>query len=130
MPVAIGSNLKRLEVKYIRDYIKRMYKDPDKCYICGSKENRELHHIMTVSELWEDYKKKHEIVIKDPDHIMSLRSSFYKEYETELHNDNLYTLCKRHHLQLHTIYGQTYSNKLVPKIKRWLERQREKHNVA
>ena len=124
------SNLKRLEVKYIRDYIKRKYKARTSCYICGGSENLELHHIMTVSELWEDYKKNNSIVIQDAQHIMSLREDFANTYASELSNDNLFTLCKKHHVMLHDIYGQSYVNKMVPKILRWLDRQRDKHGTT
>jgi len=36
-------------------------------------------------------------------------------------------LCSMHHKQLHSIYGQTYSNHLAPKIKNWLEIQKAKN---
>ena len=58
---------------------------------------------------------------------MSLRVDFAEDEKEALSNDNLYTLCKKHHVRLHNLYGQRYSNHLVPKIKNWLEIQREKH---
>ena len=65
--------LKRFPIKYVRDYIKKDYKVRDKCYICGSKDDLELHHS-----------------------------------------------------KLHTLYGQNYSNHLVPKVKKWLDIQKDK----
>ena len=53
-------------------------------------------------------------------------ATFAKDNKQFLSNKNLYTLCKTHHLKLHTLYGQNYSNHLVPKVKKWLELQREK----
>ena len=43
--------LKRFPIKYIRDFIKKDYKLRDKCFICGSSEKLELHHLYSVSEL-------------------------------------------------------------------------------
>jgi hypothetical protein len=45
----------------------------------------------------------------------------------KLSHENLYTLCSSHHKHLHSIYGQTYSNHLAPKIKNWLDIQRAKN---
>ena len=58
--------------------------------------------------------------------IKQLRVTFAEDNKKFLSNKNLYTLCKTHHLKLHTLYGQNYSNHLVPKVKKWLELQREK----
>ena len=49
------NTLKRFPVKYIRDYIKKDYKIRDMCYICGSTEKLELHHLYSVSQLFEKW---------------------------------------------------------------------------
>ena len=50
-----------------------------------------------------------------------------QDCEDDLSHKNLFTLCSKHHKQLHTLYGQTYSNHLAPKIKNWLDIQRTKN---
>lgn len=122
------SKLKRFPIKYIRDYIKKDYKLRDECFICKSTEKLELHHLHSVSELfrkWCDANKIYDI--HDVETITSLRERFAIDCEKELSHEFLYTLCSKHHKQLHTIYGQTYSNHLAPKIKNWLEIQRLKN---
>ena len=47
------NKLKRFPVKYIRDYIKKDYKLRDECYICKATDNLELHHLYSVSQLFE-----------------------------------------------------------------------------
>ena len=119
--------LKRFPIKYVRDYIKKDYKIRDECFICGSKDNLELHHLYSLSQLWETWCQEHNLKkVESVEIIKQLRVTFAEDNKTFLSNKNLYTLCKIHHLKLHTLYGQNYSNHLVPKVKKWLELQREK----
>lgn len=121
------SDLKRDKIKYVRDYIKRFYKHRDKCYICGSKEKLELHHLYSLSELFNTWCLKNKIrEINTVKEIESIRIRFREEHLEKLDNINLYTLCKEHHGLLHNIYSQTYSNALVPRIRRWLDIQKDK----
>lgn len=123
------SELKRIPVKYIRDYIKRDYKLKDYCYICGSEENLELHHIYSLSECWNNWCIKNNIdnnKISTVDEINELRQKFQQDCQEDLANENLYTLCKMHHQRLHNIYGQRYGNHMAEKVKRWLDIQRDK----
>ena len=122
------SDLKREKVKYIRDFIKKDYKLRDCCYICNSTNKLELHHLYSVSELFRLWS----LTNKVPDsltvqEIKQLRIAFAEDYATELSNDNLFTLCDIHHKQLHNVYGQTYANSMVPKIKNWIEIQKVKN---
>lgn len=122
------TELKRLPLKYIRDYIKKDYKLKDKCYICGCEHRLELHHLYSISELfnnWCDKKGIRQITTEEA--MLELRVLFAKDCEEALSADNLYTLCYDHHKRLHTLYGQRYGNHLSTKIKKWLEIQREKH---
>lgn len=120
--------LKRFPIKYIRDYIKKDYKLKDECFICGTTNTLELHHLYSVSELFSKWCISKKIKsIESVDLINKLRVEFSEDEKDLLSNKNLFTLCKNHHIRLHTIYGQTYANHLVPKIKNWLLVQREKH---
>ena len=122
------SQLKRFPIKYIRDYIKKDYKIRDECFICGTKENLELHHLFSVSQLFNDWCLKNKVTeIDSVEKITSLREIFAVDCMESLDHHNLYTLCKTHHQRLHNIYGQNYSNHLVPKIKNWLEIQKDKN---
>ena len=122
------SQLKRFPIKYIRDYIKKDYKLKDKCYICGSKEKLELHHLFSVSQLFEQWCSENKgTEIDTVEKITSLREIFAVDCKESLDHHNLYTLCKTHHQRLPNIYGQNYSNHLVPKIKNWLEIQKDKN---
>ena len=122
------NQLKRFPIKYIRDFIKKDYKLRDECFICGSKEKLELHHLLSISELFNKWCFKNKInAIDDVDYIKKLRIEFAKDCEEELSHKHLFTLCSLHHKQLHSIYGQTYSNHLAPKIKNWLEIQKAKN---
>jgi hypothetical protein len=122
------SQLKRFPIKYIRDYIKKDYKLKDKCYICGSEEKLELHHLYSVSQLFKQWCSENKVTeIDTVEKITSLREIFAVDCRESLDHHNLYTLCKTHHQRLHNIYGQNYSNHLVPKIKNWLEIQKDKN---
>lgn len=122
------SDLKRLPVKYVRDFIKKDYVYGTECFICGEKQSLELHHLYSISELWNEWLAKYKI---DSDRltierVMALREVFYEEHKHLLGPKNLYTLCKTHHLRLHSIYGARYSNWRSEKVKSWLESQKDK----
>ena len=122
------NQLKRFPIKYIRDFIKKDYKLRAESYICGSKIKLELHHILSVSELFNKWCIKNKVTtIDDVDYIKKLRVKFAEDCKDELSHEHLFTLCSSHHKQLHSIYGQTYSNHLAPKIKNWLEIQKAKN---
>lgn len=122
------TELKRLPLKYIRDYIKKDYKLRDKCYVCGCTDSLELHHLYSVSELFNTWCDKNGInSIDTEEQILEYRQLFAVECEDKLSADNLYTLCSMHHKRLHNIYGQRYANHLAPKIKNWLVIQKEKY---
>ena len=72
----------------------------------------------SVSELFSKWCISKKIKsIESVDLINKLRIEFSEDEKDLLSNKNLFTLCKNHHIRLHTIYGQTYANHLVPKIK-------------
>lgn len=122
------SELKRIPVKYIRDFIKKDYKLKDNCVICSASEELELHHIYSLSELWNNWCKKNKIPeITTVEQINEYREVFQRDELERLSNDNLYTLCKKHHEQLHKIYGQRYANHLAPRVINWLKIQKEKN---
>lgn len=120
------SELKRLPVKYVRDYIKKHYKYESECYICNSKDQLELHHLYSISELWNKWIEDNKFDISTVEAVKMLRKSFYEEHISLLSEKNLYTLCKLHHEKLHSIYGQRYSNWRSSKVLNWIEVQKIK----
>ena len=120
------SDLKRLEVKYIRDGAKSAYIKDSECYICGTTENLQLHHFYTVTLLWENWKRKNKITINSVDDIMELRDSFVSDYYKEMY-DEVVTLCKFHHMdRLHKLYGKVPLLLTAKKQKIWCQKRREK----
>lgn len=117
----------RLPVKWIRDGIKSNYKEREPCFICGSEENIELHHIYSVSELWNVWLRDKRIAISCDDDVIANRAQFELDNQDKLSNDNLYSLCKSHHLRLHQIYGKSYSNYMGDRVRNWLHQQRDKY---
>lgn len=122
------TDLKREQVKYIRDFIKKDYKLRDKCFICDSTSNLELHHLYSVSELFNQWCTKNGVRnITTEAQIKQLRVQFAEDCSELLGHEHLFTLCSEHHKRLHNIYGQTYANSMAPKIKNWIELQKVKN---
>ena len=91
-------------------------------------EKLELHHLYSVSQLFKQWCSENKVTeIDTVEKITSLREIFAVDCRESLDHHNLYTLCKTHHQRLHNIYGQNYSNHLTPKIKNWLEIQKDKN---
>jgi hypothetical protein len=118
--------LKRDPVKYIRDSMKSQYKPREACYICGSENLIELHHLYSVAELWHAWAKANSIKVECEQDVLACRDLFVSENSEYLSNDNLYSLCKPHHQRLHAIYGKSYSNYIAKRVKNWLEAQKDK----
>lgn len=117
--------LKRLEVKYVRDGIKSRYKLKTACEICGTTEELENHHFNTVNLLWEKWKKDTSTVIETAEQIYELREAFYSAYLKEMITD-LVTLCRTHHLKLHSVYGKEPPLFTATKQINWVQLQKEK----
>lgn len=120
--------LKRLEVKYVRDGIKTRYRKADKCDICGNTNDLEYHHYNTVDLLWTKWKKDSgNTIIRSPEHIKELREQFYAAYWSEMVEDCA-TLCHRHHKALHSVYGESPPLATANKQKNWVAKQNAKQN--
>jgi len=116
--------MNRVPVKYIRDYIKKDFDKKTYCEICGDTNNLELHHIYTLSELWDNWCDKHKISGLD---VLEHRAQFVKDEQDKISKE--ITLCKTHHTTLHRIYGQQYSNHRASLVLKWIETQKEKNGV-
>ena len=118
-------NLKRDLVKYVRDKAKSQYKKASACYICGSTEQLDFHHFYGLTELLETWLREKNIIIETEQDILELRESFIDENKTKLYK-NTVTLCHKHHLRLHSIYGKRPKLITAEKQQKWVEIQRDK----
>ena len=122
-------NLKRDLVKYVRDKAKSGYKKETQCYICGETERLEFHHFYGMTELLESWLKKRKLTITSADEIMSLREIFIKEHYNEIYYEAA-TLCKSHHMRLHSIYGKRPKLVTALKQQRWVSKMRIKNGMV
>jgi len=121
--------LKRDEIKYIRDLAKKSYNRDTECRICLSSEDLQFHHFYSLTLLWNKWKKQNKIIINTVDDILEHREVFKEEFNKELYEDTV-TLCKHHHMGvLHKIYGKIPPLGTAKKQKRWVEKQRDKHLI-
>lgn len=119
--------LKRDLVKYVRDKAKSRYKKSDNCYICGDTEHLDFHHYYGLTELLETWLKQKKIIIEKEQDILALRESFIDENYDKVY-DYTVTLCHKHHLRLHSIYGKRPKLITAEKQNKWVEIQREKQH--
>tara|TARA_Y100000592_G_scaffold83382_1_gene133140 strand:- start:3636 stop:4007 length:372 start_codon:yes stop_codon:yes gene_type:complete len=122
-------NLKRDLVKYVRDKAKSRYKKSNHCYICGDTENLDFHHYYGLTELLETWLREQNIEVKTEEDILNIREIFIGENEQKIF-DEATTLCHKHHLKLHSVYGKKPKLIHAQKMKKWVERQREKYGLV
>lgn len=123
--MAVNTN-KRIAVKWIRDKAKSAYQKQSNCYICQTTSDLELHHLHSVTYLLETWAKRGGVDISSDEAVLAIRDQFIAEHHAEIY-ELVYTLCNRHHVQLHGIYGKSPAPSSVLKQKRWIELQQEKH---
>jgi hypothetical protein len=116
---------KRIAVKWIRDRAKSAYEKQDHCYICNTQAELELHHTHSITTLVNTWAAKMSYDISTDDGILAVRDEFIDTHRSELY-DQVYTLCNRHHIQLHGVYGKTPMTGSETKQVRWIELQRDK----
>ena len=123
----MADDLKRYEVKYIRDGIKSRYNKGTQCEICGSTEKLDFHHWYSLAELYRKWCATNKVKATTADEILKLRELFYVDHEYEL-LEAATTLCHTHHERLHAIYGRNPSLATAKKQEKWIAIQKEKHN--
>jgi 5-methylcytosine-specific restriction endonuclease McrA len=115
----------RIPVKWVRDKAKAAYDKKDTCYVCGTSNDLELHHTHSITLLLNDWANKNNYDISTDDGILDVRDEFIETYRKELYDD-VYTLCNRHHVALHGVYGKAPTASSAPKQALWLEKQKAK----
>lgn len=117
---------RRIAVKWVRDKAKSAYQLQQHCAICNSQQDLELHHLHSITRLLEAWAQRCGYDISTDSGILAVRDEFIEQHHTELY-ELVYTLCSRHHIALHGVYGKAPTPNSVPKQKRWIELQRDKH---
>ena len=119
------AGLKRDRVKYIRDRAKSAYEKDTECRICGSQEDLDFHHYNSVTELLERWIKQHSLPADSAEDMMNMRDEFIEHHHKEIYDDTV-TLCHKHHLKLHSIYGKRPTLATAPNQDRWVNKRRDK----
>lgn len=122
-----GNN--RIPVKWVRDKAKHAYDKKDHCYICETTEDLELHHTRSITTLLENWAKANNYDISTDEGILAVRDEFIEQHHKELYDD-VFTLCNKDHVRLHSIYGKKPPLGTADKQARWIELQKQKINGA
>ena len=121
--------LKRDLIKYIRDKAKSKYEKQDTCFICGSNKSLDFHHFYSLTELFEEWMKKNNLEITTEEEILAVREKFIEENFEKIYNRAV-TICHKHHLKLHSIYGKKPKLVTAEKQERWVKIQRDKYGMV
>lgn len=124
--MAKNTDNKRLAVKHVRDKAKHAYDKASECYICGTTEDLELHHTNSISLLLEQWAKKRGYDISTDAGILEVRDEFIAFHDRQLYQD-VRTLCNKHHVNLHRVYGKAPPLSTADKQIAWIEKQKAKH---
>lgn len=115
-----GNN--RIPVKWVRDKAKAAYDKKDVCHICGTSDDLELHHTHSITTLLVNWAHKNSYDISTDEGILAVRDEFIEAHHKEIYND-VFTLCNKHHVMLHGIYGKKPDLSSADKQVRWIEKQ-------
>lgn len=115
----------RIAVKWVRDKAKAAYQKQSSCYICGATNDLELHHLHSITNLLYNWADSMGYSIDTDEAILAVRDEFISEHYSELY-ELVYTLCNRHHVMLHSVYGKIPTVSSVPKQRAWIETQKAK----
>ena len=73
--------------------------------------------------------EKNNLEITTEEQILEVREKFIEEYFDKIYNKAV-TICHKHHLKLHSIYGKKPKLITAEKQERWVEIQRNKHGMV
>ncbi len=119
-----GNN--RIPVKWVRDKAKSAYDKKDHCYICNCTNDLELHHTHSITLLLENWSQANKYDISTDEGILAVRDEFIEAHLKEIYDD-VFTLCNKHHVKLHAIYGKKPLMHTAPKQLVWIEKQKAKY---
>lgn len=118
-----GNN--RIPIKWVRDRAKAAYDKKEFCCICSTQADLELHHTHSLTVLLNNWANKSGYDISTDDGILAVRDQFIDVHHKEIYED-VYTLCNRHHVSLHGVYGKAPSLISASKQGTWIEEQKVK----
>ena len=115
----------RVAIKWIRDKAKSAYIKLPYCYICNTEEELELHHTNSLTNLFEKWCKEKGYSHDTDDEVLAIRDEFIDTHHREIYED-VFTLCNKHHVALHRVYGKSPSLHTANKQVQWVEKQKAK----
>lgn len=115
----------RIPIKWIRDRAKSAYTKEDCCFVCGSREELELHHLASITKLLGAWVTKTGVDVSTDEAVLAMRDEFIDNHRKEIYDD-VKTLCNTHHVKLHSIFGVAPDLNSGPKQLKWLEIQKAK----
>lgn len=124
--MAVNTN-KRIPVKWVRDRAKSAYTKLSNCYICETTNELELHHTHSITLLLQNWSKQNNIDISTDEAILAVRDRFIQEHHSQIYTD-VFTLCNKHHVALHAVFGKAPSLTSALKQRNWIELQKAKSN--
>lgn len=116
-----GNN--RIPIKWVRDRAKAAYDKKDTCYVCGTTQDLELHHTHSLTLLLNNWSSRKGYDISTDEGILAVRDEFISEHHKEIYND-VFTLCNKHHVALHGVYGKAPALHTAAKQGNWIEKQK------
>ncbi|CAB4134516.1 hypothetical protein UFOVP273_135 [uncultured Caudovirales phage] len=122
----MAKNNNRIPVKWVRDKAKAAYEKQDHCHICGTDKDLELHHLASITLLLNAWSARKNYDISTDDGILAVRDEFISEHQKEIYDD-VFTLCNKHHVALHSIYGKAPTVASAPKQRIWIAKQKAKY---
>lgn len=120
----VDSN-RRIAVKWVRDRAKKAYEKDTHCCICKTDQDLELHHFASITILLNDWAHRNKHDISTDDGILAVRDEFIAQHHKEIYED-VVTLCNKHHVALHSIYGKAPPVHSAAKQARWIDIQKAK----
>lgn len=123
--MAKNTDNKRIAVKWIRDKAKAAYDKKDSCCICGTGIDLELHHFNSITILLENWANAKRYDISTDEGILAVRDEFIAEHHDELY-EQVRTLCNKHHVALHRVFGKAPPPNSGSKQERWVGIQKDK----
>ena len=123
--MAKNTENKRIPVKYVRDKAKAAYDKKSECNICGSTEDLELHHFNSITLLLENWAVAKRYDISTDDGILAVRDEFITDHNEELYAQ-VRTLCNKHHVALHRVFGKAPPLNSTARQERWVGIQKDK----
>lgn len=121
--MAKNTGMNRIPVKWVRDRSKAAYDKDSECYICGTTEDLELHHTHSITLLLNNWVQKNNYDVSTDEGIIAVRDEFIAEHHKQIYED-VYTLCNKHHVKLHGVYGKSPPLHTADKQGRWIESQK------